>query len=170
MVVVDDEDYEWISEWKWYAYLDPCTQSFYALHDVVTGQKSPRLRHLTMHQAIWERHNGSKAKGCQIDHADLNTLNNILSNLRPATRSQQMQNQRLKSSNTSGYRGVSLRASGKWVAQITVDKKRIFLGYFTHKIEHAHAYDVAALTHHDPAFAQLNFPRAMILVSDSLLP
>jgi len=55
-------------------------------------------------------------------------------------------NQRLlKSSNTSGFRGVS-RSKGtrKWVAYITLNWVRHHLGYFKTPIEAAHAYDKKA--------------------------
>jgi hypothetical protein len=54
----------------------------------------------------------------QIDHIDGDKTNNKISNLRLATTSENQQNQfSAKSGNSSGYLGVSLHASGKWLAQ-----------------------------------------------------
>ena len=41
------------------------------------------------------------------------------------------------------YRGVCLRKNGKWVARITLDGKRISLGYFNSEEEAAKAYNAA---------------------------
>ena len=43
----------------------------------------------------------------------------------------------------SVYRGVCLRKSGKWVARITLEGKRISLGYFDEEVEAAKAYNAA---------------------------
>lgn len=43
---------------------------------------------------------------------------------------------------SSGYRGVHFdRQSGKWKAQIQVNKAKIFLGYYTSELDAARAYD-----------------------------
>ena len=47
----------------------------------------------------------------------------------------------LNSCNTSGYRGITLSSSGKWIAQIGVSHKRIRLGTHDTKLEAAKAYD-----------------------------
>lgn len=41
------------------------------------------------------------------------------------------------------YRGVCLRKNGKWAARITLEGKRISLGYFDEEIEAAKAYNAA---------------------------
>lgn len=54
-----------------------------------------------------------------VDHFDGNSLNNTISNLRPATISENGRNAVQSSANTSGVTGVFLdRRSGKWVVQI----------------------------------------------------
>ena len=76
----------------------------------------------------------------QIDHIDCQKNNNRLCNLREATGSGNQQNQRAPGrGNTSGFLGVSwsVRAK-KWKAQITVNGKKIYLGYFP-AAELAHA-------------------------------
>jgi hypothetical protein len=111
-----------------------------------------------MHNVIWEHHNGPTPDGFTVDHADRNSLNNQLSNLRLATRSQQGHNQRLRSTNTSGYRGVTWdKQMGKWQARIMVNGKRIHLGFYADPKEAALAYDAAAKIHYGE-FAVLNFP------------
>lgn len=71
----------------------------------------------------------------QVDHIDMNRLNNLRSNLRLATRSSQQFNVPLKSTNTSGHRGVNFhKPSGLWRARLTRDKKE-FVDFFKTKEE-----------------------------------
>jgi len=60
----------------------------------------------------------------------------------------QGQNSRvLRSTNTSGYRGVKwVKTESKWSATITVSNERIFLGYFDTALEAAQAYDTYVVT------------------------
>jgi len=36
---VDDEDYEWLSRYSWYAYYDPQRGMTYAAHDTPSGRR-----------------------------------------------------------------------------------------------------------------------------------
>lgn len=64
-----------------------------------------------------------------VDHIDHNPLNNLDSNLRPATRAQNAQNAATYASSTSGFKGVSFH-KGVWRARIQANGKRIDLGGF----------------------------------------
>jgi len=55
----------------------------------------------TAARIIWEMFNGEIPKGFEIDHKDLNSLNNRIENLRLATRQEQMFNTTLQKNNTS---------------------------------------------------------------------
>ena len=71
-----------------------------------------------------------------VDHIDRNRLNNHISNLRYATKSENGMNQSKRSDNTSGIKGVNFhKTNKKWRAQITKDGRKIFLGYFESKEE-----------------------------------
>jgi hypothetical protein len=61
-----------------------------------------------------------------VDHIDRNPLNNHRSNLRLATRAQNSVN--CDRPNVSTYRGVYKHHTGKWQAQIRVNKRLIQLG------------------------------------------
>ena len=65
------------------------------------------------------------------------------SNCRWATKTIQARNtRRIMATNKSGYRGVHYnKRDKKWVSQITIDKKVIYLGTFKTSIEAAKAYD-----------------------------
>lgn len=68
---------------------------------------------------------------CEIDHIDLNPLNNRRSNLRICTHQQNQMNQPLQKNNTSGVTGVRFyKARNKFVARIKVCQHDIHLGYF----------------------------------------
>ena len=144
--LVDDDEQV---QWKWSAYQDKYT--FYATRHVlhpVTGRRTT----IRMHRAIM----GVTDPRIQVDHIDLNGLNNQRHNLRIATHGQNQQNHRVRQDNTSGYKGVSWnRESSKWAAYI-IDGHKIHLGYFTDPEEAARVYDRAAILHFGE-FARLNF-------------
>lgn len=92
----------------------------------------------------------------EVDHIDGDGLNNRRDNLRLATHSQNRQNSKLQSNNTSGYKGVDwYKRDGKWRAKIMVGGRRKTLGVFNTKEEAAAAYDAAAIKHFGE-FARLN--------------
>lgn len=85
----------------------------------------------------------------EIDHINGNKLDNRIINLRLATRSQNNCNMLLRSDNSSGYKGVSWQLPNrKWVARISVNRKRITLGFFASKEEAAEAYRAASIQFH----------------------
>jgi hypothetical protein len=57
----------------------------------------------------------------EIDHRDGNPTNNSLDNLRPATRSQNTCNTRLRSDNQFGVKGIRLTENNKYQVQIWKD-------------------------------------------------
>ena len=97
--------------------------------------------------------------GMQVDHINGDRLDNRRENLRIVTNWQNQMNRGMTINNSSGYKGVRLRRSGKWEAQIRVNKKAIFLGRFYDKLDAAHAYDDAAKKYFGE-FARLNFPES----------
>jgi len=92
------------------------------------------------------------------DHMNGNGLDNRRTNLRRASRSQNMANRRKLSGSSSAYKGVSLQSDGKWKAQIGHARRRIYLGLFCTADGAARAYDEAARQLFGE-FAALNFPR-----------
>ena len=140
VALVDDSDYEWLNQWKWYATQDRHT--FYAIR--TTGRRQNRSAQL-MHRLILGLRPGDKR---QCDHIDKNGLNNQLSNLRVCTLSQNPQYQK-KKAGTSRYKGVYWHCSyHKWYSHIRVKGKNVHLGSFNSEIDAARSYDVAALKHH----------------------
>ncbi len=81
----------------------------------------------------------------KVDHWDHDGLNNRWKNLRAATHVENIRNSRIRSNNTSGYKGVSWDVNrGKWQVGIRYDGKRHALGRFDDKEEAIAAYAAAA--------------------------
>ena len=69
-----------------------------------------------------------------LDHIDGDKTNNAISNLREANHSENAQNNRRPSSNTSGHTGVHWhKQSSKWQAYVTKNRKRVIAGGFDNK-------------------------------------
>lgn len=84
-----------------------------------------------------------------IDHINRNPIDNRIENLREVTRSQNQQNRAQDPRNTSGARGVTWsKHSKKWRAQIRINRKTIYLGYFDVVEDAARAYAAAAKKYH----------------------
>jgi len=152
VALIDDEDWIVISRFDWYAHKEGRT--WYAYSNV--KHRDGRRTVIKMHRLLMSARSGQR-----VDHRDGDGLNNQRENLRFATQMQNTQNQRLKSNNTSGYKGVCRWKKGRWQAYITVHKKRIPLGLFNDKEEAARAYDTAA-RHYFGEFAVLNFSDAEV--------
>jgi len=130
VALVDDEDFDWLSKWKWYYLRDKKAKTGYAKRNIGS---SPHQQAVYMHIAIMKRHKCWKRKK-EVDHIDMCGCDNRKVNLRLATSGEQGINERFRSDNTSGIRGVCwYKQTGKWVAYITVNRKRKHLGYFVNK-------------------------------------
>ena len=69
-----------------------------------------------------------------MDHINRNKKDNRLANLRITNKSINAYNSKMRTDNTSGYKGVWYRKdTGKWVAEIRKDQKKIILGNFIDK-------------------------------------
>jgi hypothetical protein len=105
-----------------------------------------------MHVAIL-----GKRDGMEIDHIDLDGLNNQRSNLRHCTHAKNMKNGRNRKNNTSGYHGVQkVKGSNRWYATIFADGKSHSSKRFDNIIDAAKEHDKLAIKYHGE-FARLNF-------------
>lgn len=69
-----------------------------------------------------------------VDHENHDRADNRWTNLRHATRTENLQNQRLSQRSTSGHTGVHwCKDRKKWLAHVRVNGKSKHLGYFTKK-------------------------------------
>lgn len=117
----DLDDLPIVESRRWYVdkngYL---TSSYYYL-----GQ----LRIVRFHRIV------ARAKpGQWVDHRDKNRSNNRKQNLRCCSYSENNRNRGLYSTNTSGVAGIHFDKKRKrWIASITYNSKRIFIGRFCDK-------------------------------------
>ncbi len=102
-----------------------------------------------LHNKFLHRVMMGEPTGMQVDHKNLNTLDNRRENLRVCTHQQNLWNTKKKSNNTSGFKGVSVfKPTQKFVARISINGKYKTLGYFA-TAEAAHeAYKRGAIQHH----------------------
>jgi len=111
--LVDDKDFNLVSKYNWYL-----TDTGYA--------RTSTPKKMYMHRLIL----GLKTKK-QCDHISGNKLDNRRKNLRGCEERKNHYNQKLRSNNKSGFRGVSFDTSrNKWVVQITKDGKTNHGGRF----------------------------------------
>lgn len=117
VAVVDDWRYEELSQWKWHAYWDPHTQSFYATRNV-------RGSTVSMHRQIM-----NTPKGMICDHINHDTLDNQEHNLRNVTYSQNALNARPKRKNKLNQKNICIHKNGFRV-RVTLKGKMVFSKYF----------------------------------------
>jgi hypothetical protein len=83
-------------------------------------------------------------QGKEIDHIDRNKLDNREDNLRQATRAEQNANRGLFKNNTSGRTGVTWKPTQRrWVAQMKIDGRYVYLGSYLTKEEAIAAREAA---------------------------
>lgn len=141
VAIVDDADYAYLNQFKWYVMATGPHRKLYAAR-WINGQN------LYMHVDIMNV--------VGVDHANGNGLDNCRSNLRVATHMQQMWNFPSHQGSSSQFKGVWWsKRSKKWQAGITCEGHKLHLGYYTDEIEAARAYDDAARAHFG-SFARLN--------------
>ena len=145
VALVDDEDYDFLTQWKWRL------KGGYAARSMNLGRVNGKQRTKTifMHRVIM-----NTPDGMETDHSDLDKLNNQRNKLRICSASENRQNRPPQCNNKHNAKGVSLR-KGKWHASIVSNKKRINLGTFDSFDKARDAYNNAAILHHG-AFARLN--------------
>lgn len=143
VAIVDDEDFEEINKYKWYA--KNGGQS--AVRDVVRQGKKTTIY---MHRALL-----NPPKDFFVDHINRNPLDNRRSNLRLANKSQNMCNRGAQKNNTSGFKGVIWHSDCKkpWLAKICINRKHHSLGMYATAEEAHEAYlSAAAMLHGEFAF------------------
>lgn len=105
------------------------------------------------HRLAWLLTTGQDPGDKQIDHINCVKSDNRLENLRLATNQQNAFNQRRKSTNSTGHKGVWLHPNGRWRARISIDGRSINLGYYDTP-ESAHQAYVSAASFWHGEFAR----------------
>ena len=112
--LVDDENFDYLNQWKWQK-----SDNGYAYRcDKGKGVYIHRLINKTLF-------------GLSTDHINRNKLDNRKENLRTCIGQLNFFNRGLNKNNTSGYKGICWeKKRKKWFAQIMINRKHHFLGYF----------------------------------------
>jgi hypothetical protein len=141
VALVDDDDYVYLSQFKWYANKKPIFYAVRRHNKMVNGKE----QHIKMHREILKRYlRENFDDSLVVDHINHNGLDNRKENLRLATNKENCNNRRNKKE--SIYEGVYINKGRRKVyqAQAYLNKKRIYLGSFVDEIEAAIAYIKAA--------------------------
>jgi hypothetical protein len=126
--IVDDDMYEYLSQWKWE-------------YSLGYAERHSGSNHIRMHRVVI-----NAPVGVQVDHINANPLDNRLENLRLCTVTQNAQNRKIRADSKHGLKGVTFMAKeNRWRARITVSGKRISLGRFDTISDAAQAYVEAAI-------------------------
>jgi len=151
VTLVDDEDYEYLNHWKWYAYKYKKGTTYYAGRN--TSRKLGSQKRIPMHNQLLGYQDNNI-----IDHKDGNGLNNQKTNIRFCTFSQNSRNK--KGFSSSNYKGVYKKLNRPnrikcYEASIYFNNKSHYLGSFKTPQEAAIAYNKAAILNFGE-FARLN--------------
>lgn len=148
---VDASDFADVSRWNWCA-----SPSGNGLIYVARG-RTPEERQATGKHAPVLLHRYLMGEPDEdVDHKNLDPLDNRRENLRKASAQQNGANSRSRVG-SSQFKGVSW-TRGEWRASIRLHYRTIHLGKFDSEEDAARAYDEAARRLHGE-FARVNFPR-----------
>lgn len=146
VALVDDEDYERVSQYNWYLCKGAGTRK------AMYASREENHKHIKMHTFI----TGYK----RTDHINRDGLDNRRINLRESTNAENCRNVGLTKNNTTGYKGVINRSKyrGRKIfrARIRVNYELIQIGDYLTAEEAARAYDEAAKKYFGE-FAWTNF-------------
>ncbi len=134
--MVDAADYDWLNQWNWHT-SGGTRSGLYAVRNIKVEGKSVAI---CMHRVIM-----ATPDELEVDHKNHQTLDNRRVNLRLATRTQNITNQRISRRNTSGFKGVYWdKEHGRWRATISLNGKLRSLGWFNSPETAGEAYRRAA--------------------------
>jgi hypothetical protein len=126
--IVDDEDYEELSKYKWKVRL--IRKHFYAFRGITD-------RWICMHREIM----GLPLRDNRVvDHINNDGIDNRRCNLRICTHQQNCFNKKIQVGRNSQYKGVR-KDRNRWKASIKHNYKEIHIGSFGSEIDAAKAYD-----------------------------
>ncbi len=146
--IVDDEDYDFLMQWKWQV-----RANRYAGRTKngpkVNGKRTGKT--VYMHREII-----SVPPDLDVDHINADTLDNRKENLRSVTTQENVRRKSKSSGRSSKYKGVHWATrQEKWLAKIQLTDRTIHLGTFESEVSAASAYNKAAEKHFGE-FAKLN--------------
>ena len=133
--LVDPEDSELVSGYRWYASSNPWA---------TYATTSKHGKTIYMHRLI-----AKAGKGWYVDHINHDGLDNRKANLRVCANHENMRNRSsLQSNNSTGYFGVEPLRSKRFRSCLWIHGKRLIVGIFDTPEEAARARDKAAKIHY----------------------
>ena len=130
VALIDAEDFEKVEPYNWYY-----NHSSPRLEYAFGRKKNSSVSKIPMHRLILDF-----PEDKSIDHINGNGLDNRKENLRICSHKMNMANQRVRSNNKSGFKGVHKQGE-KWVASICSNYKINYLGIFNTPEEAASVYN-----------------------------
>lgn len=135
--IIDAADVPIVEGVAWTATKDSRGVAYAVTHRYRNNGRSTAIR---MHRILLDA-----PAGMDVDHIDMDTLNNRRSNLRICSRSQNLANKNVRSDSSSGVKGVFRHPNGRFRAKIKFEGRQIHIGYFSTPEEAAAAYKTEAV-------------------------
>lgn len=134
---VDDEDYDYLMQWKWQA-RKPSKEcySYYGKR-----RRDKKTEHIYLHREIMKA-----PKNRDVDHADGDGLNCQKYNLRICSETENARNRIKRNLASSKYKGVYwCKSRNRWRPSIMTLKRRVYFGRFINEDDAARAYNKKAI-------------------------
>lgn len=125
-ILIDEDDLPLFHSRKWHVTTFNYVKSF-------VGQSNYKQKYIFLHREVM-----NAPPYLQVDHINLNRLDNRKQNLRLCTPGENARNHPPHKNSKVG-KGVS-RQKNRWIARIMVDGKSTYLGHFVCPVEAAVAY------------------------------
>lgn len=126
ITTVDDEDFEYLNQWKWYL----------SGRYVISGDKRKKMHRLII----------NAKEGELVDHIDRNPLNNTRENLRIVDACENTHNQRRRINTINNYKGTQfIKRLGLWQSRCRIYGHDYILGFYKSEIAAAYAYNKKAM-------------------------
>lgn len=142
---IDKEDYEKAKNYCWRIDINAGY--------VIANSRDGSNRIVWLHRIVM----GVDDETIYVDHRNWDKTDNRKTNLRLATKSENNMNIKRKTNNTSGYTGVTFnKRSGKYIARISINGNRIYLGTFDDFISAVNARHNAEIKYHKEWSGEIN--------------
>lgn len=136
-VIVDDEDYDYLSNYNW-----RCIKNGKTYYAIFGRRINGKYSNVWMHRMIMD----AKDRKDEVNHINHNGLDNRRENLRTTTHNKVIVQSRVSNNKPTKHKGISYyKPTNKWRARITINGKTTYLGYYTNEIEAANAYEKKAI-------------------------
>lgn len=146
MVIIDVDNWQRFSAYKWQAHWHLRAKTYYVTRRDNTLPGRPTV---WMHREVLGLGRSLKDDPRHGDHINHDGLDCRRESLRVASIYENAANKRMRRDNASGFKGVYFHhANRKWIAQVTKGNNQMYLGTYETPEEAHYAYQAAALKLH----------------------